>query len=70
MKTYRLYWFPIEGGKLTGGNYAYSVEHNIITDKFKIVFTGLQTWNKHIKQVRYYNNMPTDKNICLTTRSI
>lgn len=70
MKNYPLYWFAIETGLLYSANYQYSVEHNIITDKYRIVFTGTKNWNNKVRKVRYYSTKPEDKNICLTSRSI
>ena len=69
MANYSQYWFECEGGLLSSGNYRFSVQNNIITDKYKIVFTGTREWNKQVKTARYYSSKPTDKNICLTVRS-
>jgi hypothetical protein len=70
MANYSSYWFDVESGLLTSANYKYQVQTNIITDKYRIVFTGVREWNKQAKRVRYYDNKPQDKNICLTVRSL
>ncbi len=70
MNTYKDYWFETEAGLLYSANYKYSIQQNIITDKYKVIFTGTKDWNKTAKVVRYYDTKPSDKNICLTVRSI
>lgn len=68
--SFRQYWFESEKGLLMSANYGYSIQQNIITDKWKIVFYGTKEWNKQVKKVRYYQDKPQDKNVCLTVRSV
>jgi hypothetical protein len=70
MANYSQYWFDVESGLLYSANYKYQVQENIITGKYRIVFSGAKEWNKQAKRVRYYEQKPKDKNICLTVRSI
>jgi hypothetical protein len=63
-------WQSLDNGYLSSFNYSYEVLKNEGTGKYKVIFKGRRTWNQLVKVVRYYNNAPTDKNICLTVRSI